>query len=144
VGHEEAEGREGMKTRTDERFRYPAWSLPVVEFANGKKMQIPYVKWERSIPGLGEAFVWHMPLRLAWATSIHRSQGQTLNNVSISLDDVFESGQAYVAISRATSLDGLVFSAFDPKAIRAHPRITDFYTKSFTMQRAAALGIMEE
>ena len=136
---------EGMKTRTDERFRYPAWNLPVVEFANGKKMQIPYVKWERAIPGLGEAFVWHMPLRLAWATSIHRSQGQTLNNVSISLDDVFESGQAYVAISRARSLEGLVFSAFDPKAIRAHPRITDFYTKSFTMQRAAALGMtMEE
>ena len=137
---------EGMKApiEKDQRFRYPAWNLPVVEFANGKKMQIPYVRWERSIPGLGEAFVWHLPIRLAWATSIHRSQGQTLNNVDISLDDVFESGQAYVAISRATSLEGLVFSAFDPKAIRAHPRITDFYTKSFTMQRAAKLGIMEE
>ena len=135
---------EGMKApiEKEQRFRYPAWTLPVVEFSNGKKMLLPYVRWERTIPGLGEAFVWHLPLRLAWATSIHRSQGQTLNNVDISLDDVFECGQAYVAISRATSLDGLVFSAFDPVSIRSHPRITEFYTKSFTMQRGAALGIL--
>lgn len=136
---------QGMKAPIDkdQRFRYPAWSLPIVEFSNGKKMLLPYVRWDRTIPGLGEAFVWHMPLRLAWATSIHRSQGQSLHNVDISLDDVFECGQAYVAISRATSLNGLVFSAFDPSSIRAHPRITEFYTKSFMLQRATALGITE-
>lgn len=68
-----------------------------------------------------------VPLILAWALSIHKSQGQTLELVRVDLDRVFEMGQAYVALSRATSMDGLQVLNFDPNRVTAHPKVKAFY-----------------
>ena len=68
-----------------------------------------------------------VPLRLAWALSVHKSQGMTIPHLSISLKGVFEYGQAYVALSRGTSLDTLTLKGFDPRAFTAHPRVKAFY-----------------
>lgn len=69
-----------------------------------------------------------LPLILAWALSIHKSQGQTLSKVKVNLQRIFEKGQAYVALSRAVSRDGLQILNFNPMKIMAHPRVIEFYT----------------
>lgn len=68
-----------------------------------------------------------IPLMLAWAISIHKSQGQTLPRVRVNLRKVFEKGQVYVAISRAVSREGLQVLYFDPYKVLAHEKVIAFY-----------------
>ncbi|KAK9478350.1 PIF1-like helicase-domain-containing protein [Lipomyces japonicus] len=69
-----------------------------------------------------------LPLILAWALSIHKAQGQTLERVKVDLTKVFENGQAYVALSRATSRDGLQVQNFQPNKVFAHSKVINFYS----------------
>lgn len=68
-----------------------------------------------------------VPLILAWALSIHKAQGQTLDRVKVDLRKVFEKGQAYVALSRATSQAGLQVLNFNERKVMVHPRVVTFY-----------------
>ncbi|CUS20186.1 LAQU0S01e00936g1_1 [Lachancea quebecensis] len=68
-----------------------------------------------------------LPLMLAWALSIHKSQGQTLPKVKVDLRRIFEKGQAYVALSRAVSRDGLQVLNFNKAKVQAHSSVMDFY-----------------
>lgn len=70
-----------------------------------------------------------IPLKLAWATTIHKSQGLSLDCVEILLDmTIFAEGQAYVAVSRARTLEGLSFKAFRKEAIRSSSLVQEFYS----------------
>lgn len=60
---------------------------------------------------------YQVPLILAWAISIHKSQGQTIQRVKVDLGRVFEKGQSYVALSRAATMEGLQVLRFDPKKV---------------------------
>lgn len=68
-----------------------------------------------------------LPLMLAWSLSIHKSQGQTLPKVKVDLKRVFEKGQAYVALSRAVSRDGLQVLNFDKSRVGVHQKVIEFY-----------------
>eukprot|EP00967_Tisochrysis_lutea_P007322 scaffold8700_cov31-Tisochrysis_lutea.AAC.8 len=62
-------------------------------------------------------------------TARHGSQGMTLTDVEIDLARCFETGQAYVALSRAVDLQGCTLLSFDPCKVRAHPKVKDFYDR---------------
>lgn len=106
---------------------------PVVRFAiaDGTTRDLLCTReiWKTELPN-GEitASRAQVPLILAWALSIHKAQGQTLDRVKVDLGKVFEKGQAYVALSRATSMQGLQVLRFDPTKVMAHPRVRTFYS----------------
>ncbi|XP_062353528.1 ATP-dependent DNA helicase PIF1 [Cinclus cinclus] len=101
--------------------------LPKVRFLCGVTQLIKMEKWIIKGPSGVHLSRQQLPLKLAWAISIHKSQGMSLDCVEISLSRVFESGQAYVALSRARSLAGLRVLDFDPKVVRADPAVLQFY-----------------
>lgn len=69
-----------------------------------------------------------LPLRLAYGLTIHKSQGTTLDQVYVDFDRVFAEGQAYVALSRARSLDGLYIKGFDKDTVFVNESVLNFYT----------------
>lgn len=81
-----------------------------------------------------------LPLMLAWALSIHKSQGQTLQKVKVDLTRIFENGQAYVALSRATSREGLQVINFSKLKVRTHEIVEEFYETLSTSEDLAGIG----
>lgn len=72
------------------------------------------------------------PICLAWAITIHKSQGMGIEYLSIDIGkNVFEYGQAYVALSRSKTLEGLHIKKFDKKSIKCNQNVKDFYTDLF-------------
>ena len=117
--------------------------FPVVQFmgADGHSRTIitAYEDWKVELPnGEVQAQRSQLPLILAWALSIHKAQGQTLERVKVDLGKVFEKGQAYVALSRATTQHGLQVLRFEKSKVMAHPRVVQFYNKLYTADVAVA------
>ena len=90
--------------------------------------------WKVELPnGEVQAQRQQVPLILAWALSIHKAQGQTLQRVKVDLGRVFEKGQAYVALSRAVSQEGLQVTRFEPRKVMVHPKVVEFYSNLTTV-----------
>jgi ATP-dependent DNA helicase PIF1 len=100
--------------------------LPVVKYKNGYQMTMNYHVWPSElIPGIG---VSQVPLIMAWALTIHKAQGSTLDIAEVDAGSgIFECGQTYVALSRVKSLEGLYLSSFDVKRVLINKRVQDFY-----------------
>jgi len=108
--------------------------LPIVRFLSGEKLTVHNEKWGTKHAGL-YVVRRQLPLKLAWAISIHKSQGMTLDCVEMSLSRVFEYGQAYVALSRAKSMDGLRVLDVERRAITANPDVIRFYAQVRAVNR---------
>ncbi|XP_006899697.1 PREDICTED: ATP-dependent DNA helicase PIF1 [Elephantulus edwardii] len=108
-------------------FEAEGRGLPQVRFLCGITEVIRADRWTVQAPGGQLLSRQQLPLQLAWAISIHKSQGMSLDCVEISLARVFASGQAYVALSRARSLQGLRVLDFDPTVVCCDPRVLHFY-----------------
>ena len=92
-------------------------------------------KWTFHLGGGNMASRRQLPLKLAWAISIHKSQGMTLDCVEISLSRVFEDGQAYVALSRARSMSCLRVRDFSSACVHADPDVLEYYRGLRRMRR---------
>jgi len=102
-------------------------NYPIVQFASGVTLTVLPAKWTLDCPlGTTVACRRQIPLKLAWAISIHKCQGMTLDRAQISLAQIFECGQAYVALSRMPSLEGLRLLHYSSTAFRAHPKVLAF------------------
>lgn len=102
--------------------------IPKIHFVNGVIMLMSKHNWQSTdYPTIA---IKQYPLQLAWALTIHKIQGATLNMAQMDVGtSIFEYGQTYVAMSRVKSLDGLYLSDFNPNKIRANPKVIDFYKK---------------
>ncbi|KAG8229872.1 hypothetical protein J437_LFUL008262 [Ladona fulva] len=107
----------------------PGDGAPVVRFKAKLEIPVRTEKWVIKASGGVTLTRRQLPLRLAWAFSIHKSQGLTLDCVEMSLSRVFEAGQAYVALSRAKSLASLRVIDFSASQVRAHPDVLKFYAR---------------
>ena len=97
---------------------------PIVEIASGRKIIADKEEWSKETDtGKIQAVVKQIPLRLAWAITVHKSQGMTLDAAEIDLSKTFEPGQGYVALSRVKSIDGLSLSGMNSVALTVDEQV---------------------
>lgn len=96
----------------------------------------PYV-WSMEVGNRVHAAYQQLPLTLAYALSVHKSQGMTITHLKINLQGCFAPGQAYVAFSRATDRKHLEVEYFDTDAVRVDPTVLEWYMKTFPKSNIA-------
>ncbi|KAF8675180.1 Dna repair and recombination [Rhizoctonia solani] len=132
------------KHQSDVNHAYESSRWPLVQYTNGMRVLMGPVSFTHEGPeGEVQASRLQVPLILAWALTVHKSQGQTLDRVKVDLNGIFEKGQgeqfsvleyfyelrehaAYVALSRCTSLEGLEVHNFIPEVVMAHPAVLNW------------------
>jgi ATP-dependent DNA helicase PIF1 len=122
-------GSQGIITSYCEITGYPK-----VKFNNGiERIMTRHIWQSEKIPWVG---ISQIPLILAWALTIHKSQGVSLDMAEIDVGTgIFEFGQTYVALSRVKTMDGLYLSSFDITKIRINKKVKDFYEALTTYQK---------
>jgi len=99
-------------------------SMPIVKTSSGRKIKLDLEDWSmENESGTVIATVSQIPLRLAWAITIHKSQGMTLDAAEIDLTKTFEAGQGYVALSRIKNIEGLRLMGINDMALKVDPLI---------------------
>lgn len=112
--------------------------IPIVKFVNRQLEALPRYswQWDNKEEGWNSRFV-QVPLKLAYALTIHRAQGMSLDKVKADLGtSIFAQGQSYVALSRVRSLEGLSLASLSIPRIRAHPKVVRFYAQARAHEQA--------
>ena len=119
--------------------------MPVVEFEGGARHCVEVKSYSCTIVTHGSEteVYWHqVPLRLAWALTVHKCQGMTLDKVVVDLARTFADGQAYTALSRCRSPEALLLLNLSMSAIRASERVTAFMRGMHVFQTGQAAALM--
>ena len=110
---------------------------PIVRFTGGREMTIHPICRMNEL-GYTEPYSFisrtQIPLIPAWALTIHKAQGMTLDKVIVNLSSAFEEGQAYVALSRARSLKGLKVEALENQDFTGNPEVKEWYRDTFGVE----------
>ena len=96
---------------------------PIVKIRSGRKIEVEPMDWSIEENGKVRASISQLPLRLAWAITVHKSQGMSLDEAVMDLSQVFEFGQGYVALSRVRRLSGLYILGWNEQTFQVHPEI---------------------
>lgn len=99
---------------------------PIIELYNGKKISLKPEIWAIEEDGRIKASLSQIPLRLAWAITIHKSQGMSLDNAEIDLTRSFSYGMGYVALSRVRTLKGISLVGFNNESLQVDPKVLEF------------------
>ncbi|MBD3251335.1 AAA family ATPase [Candidatus Uhrbacteria bacterium] len=97
--------------------------MPIVQTRVGERIFVDPVEWIMTDGTRTLAKIFQFPLRLAWAMTVHKSQGMTLDAAVVDLSRAFEYGQGYVALSRVRSSKGLRLLGWNDQALRMHPEV---------------------
>ncbi|MDO8582575.1 MAG: AAA family ATPase, partial [bacterium] len=100
-----------------------AGGAPVIKTRDGRRIEAEPMDWAIEENGKERARISQLPLRLAWAMTVHKSQGVSLDEAVMDLSDVFEFGQGYVALSRVKRLSGLHLLGWNERAFQVHPEV---------------------
>ena len=101
---------------------FGAGDLPIVKTQDGKKIKVAYADWSIDEDNFIVAGISQIPLRLAWAITVHKSQGMNLDSAEMDLSRCFLAGMGYVALSRLRSLKGLRLMGINNLAFCVNPR----------------------
>ncbi len=100
--------------------------LPLVLLLDGREVKVERHSWKLEEDGRAKAEIMQLPLRLAWAITIHKSQGMSLDAAEIDLTRSFAPSMGYVALSRVRSMDGVYLAGINQMALMMHPDIFAF------------------
>lgn len=103
----------------------PATDYPIVEFHNGRTVTMQPDTWELRDGDKKRASITQIPLRLAWAITVHKSQGMTLDAARIDLRKAFVEGMGYVALSRVKNVSNLYLQGINQMALRVSAVATE-------------------
>lgn len=98
-------------------------SFPIVRTKSGRTIEVEPADWKVEENGKVRASITQIPLRLAWAITVHKSQGMSLDAAVVDLSGAFEHGQGYVALSRVRTLAGLYLLGWSDRALSVHPEV---------------------
>ncbi len=100
--------------------------MPIIKLYNGRTINVVNETWSMEENGKVKASIETVPLRLAWAITIHKSQGMSLDNAQIDLSATFSYGMGYVALSRVRTLSGIKLLGFTPDSLLVDPAVLAF------------------
>jgi ATP-dependent DNA helicase PIF1 len=129
-------GARVMMVKNNHEEKYANGTLGIIETCDdfgitvtlndGRTIPIKPTSWKIEEDGKTKAEIIQYPLRLAWAITVHKSQGLSLDCAEIDLAQAFEKGMGYVALSRVRSLEGLSLKGINPQALSINEEVFEF------------------